>query len=88
MSQNFYCNDRYIDCTGDLQTVCWITVRCLPPHVALLSQPCKWLVNYRDLLDSWQLWTERADFDIEVHKASLSSAPPQQVIEVLNEEEP
>jgi hypothetical protein len=68
-----------VDVSGDVQTVCWLTVRCLPVNLALGDQPQLWMDCYRNLLDSWQLWTSRAEFDVAVNEATMNSKPPQQV---------
>ena len=70
---------RYLDLTGDVQTVSWLSVRCMRPDLAKLPKPQEWFSCYSALLDSWRLWIHRADFDIAVGRACMFKSPPLQV---------
>lgn len=53
---------KYIDRTNDIQTVALSIINAskLPNHVSTI-----WIEAYRDLLDKWMLWEQRALFDIK-----------------------
>lgn len=77
----------YVDRTADVQTACVLTacVKARVPSDAVtavaLSTDVRvglWLDVYRDLLDRWQLWVERAKFDVD-RLTSLPGAVPQQL---------
>jgi hypothetical protein len=67
---------KFLDKTCDIQTVALITGRVLTsfgvspsmdsesPYVVDLSQ--KWVHTYRELLNHWEMFTERAQLDIEI----------------------
>jgi hypothetical protein len=67
---------NYLDKTCDIQTVALITSRVLTsfsvspsmeaesPFLIDLSQ--KWVYTYRELLNHWEMFTERAQLDIEI----------------------
>lgn len=40
--------------------------------------------SYRNLLDSWRLWTQRAHFDIALSARNETEKPPQQVFVSCN----
>ena len=78
----------YLDHTGDIQSVCWLVVRCLEPSLAVKSVETEesvasrlqqWFVHYKDLLDAWQMWETRATFDCAIQMAGMRSNAPQQV---------
>ena len=78
----------YLDHTGDIQSVCWLVVRCLEPSLAVKSVETEesvasrlqqWFVHYKDLLDAWQMWETRATFDCAIQMAQMRSNAPQQV---------
>ena len=78
----------YLDKTGDIQSVCWLIVRCLEPALAVksveneesvASRLQQWFIIYKDLLDTWQLWTPRAKFDCSIQMARMLCNAPQQV---------
>ncbi|XP_044266200.1 GATOR complex protein MIOS-B [Tribolium madens] len=69
---------RYLDATGDIQSTAVIAVRAFP--VEQFSEVIKdWVSSYRNLLDTWQLWNERAHFDIMLSTYCPADKPPQQV---------
>ncbi|OQS05681.1 hypothetical protein THRCLA_02212, partial [Thraustotheca clavata] len=52
---------EYLDRTGDIQTVALLAARVTPGEHPLFST---WITLYRDLLNQWQLFHERALFDV------------------------
>lgn len=55
----------YLDSTGDIQTLALLAAR-LPSSFVSQNQPLgNWIVIYQDLLNQWQLFHERARFDVE-----------------------
>mmetsp|Transcript_9262 Transcript_9262/g.20127 ORF Transcript_9262/g.20127 Transcript_9262/m.20127 type:complete len:1246 (-) Transcript_9262:218-3955(-) len=60
----------YVDRTGDVQTAalasCHAVFSALPHAEAVRLS--RWIAGYRDLLNSWQLWQERARFDVAFSK--------------------
>merc|ERR1719499_2101075 len=81
-------SQSYLDHTGDIQSVCWLVVRCLEPSLAVKSVETEesvasrlqqWFVHYKDLLDAWQMWETRATFDCAIQMAQMRSNAPQQV---------
>lgn len=68
---------KYLDNTGDIQSTTVIATRAF--HDDLTSEIVKnWIENYRDLLNSWKMFHERADYDIMLAGFSTQK-PPQQV---------
>ena len=71
----------YVDRTGDVQTAalvgCFINGDSVP--VSSARRVREWISAYRDLLNVWQLWHERARFDVgraQLHgRRTKSSAP-------------
>lgn len=71
----------YVDRTGDVQTAalvgCFINGDSVP--VSSARRVREWIFAYRDLLNVWQLWHERARFDVgraQLHgRRTKSSAP-------------
>ena len=55
---------RYLDITGDVQTVSLLAIRTMAVDIPSSSQLKFWIERYRELLDSWKLWEQRAEFDI------------------------
>ncbi|XP_028398723.1 GATOR complex protein MIOS-B-like isoform X2 [Dendronephthya gigantea] len=72
----------YINMTGDIQTVCLLAVNSLSNK--LFKESAKvdiWIQTYRDLLDRWGLWHQRAEFDIyHSTKAGGAQMKSQQVL--------
>lgn len=55
---------KYLDGTGDIQTLALLAAR-LPAAQMTRTQPMdKWIQIYKDLLNRWQLFHERARFDV------------------------
>ena len=58
----------YVDSSADIQTAAFVTSRVLPPREWGLRERelcAGWLHTYRNLLNTWQMWTSRAMFDVE-----------------------
>ncbi|XP_026277027.1 GATOR complex protein MIOS-B [Frankliniella occidentalis] len=75
---------RFLDRTGDIQSISFIAARAFPPHLLKEDSVQEWISNYRNLLDSWKLWTQRAHFDIALSARTESDKPPQQVFVSCN----
>ncbi|XP_065221938.1 GATOR2 complex protein MIOS-B [Planococcus citri] len=68
---------KYLDKTGDVQSVSLIAVRGFHSNFLHEDNICQsWIESYRSLLDGWRLWIERAKFDIVLNAQKV---PPQQV---------
>ncbi len=80
---------HYLDHTGDVQSVCWLAVHCLRPAAIAVDafdedestgwRVQRWFAAYRELLDCWQMWSARAQFDCAVQLSGMLARPPQQV---------
>ncbi|XP_040571344.1 GATOR2 complex protein MIOS [Lepeophtheirus salmonis] len=69
---------RYLDITGDIQTVSWMTSKGLFSELILDNpRPQIWINCFRNLLNMWNLWSVRAEFDISVNE--ILKKPLQQV---------
>jgi len=53
----------YIDRTGDVQTAALLACQ-IPPNPIFNI----WITCYRELLDSWKMWSQRAHFDVNRRK--------------------
>ncbi|XP_018335553.1 GATOR complex protein MIOS [Agrilus planipennis] len=69
---------QYLDVTGDIQTTALIVVKAFPIE-SYTEKSKEWVTSYRNLLDVWQLWNERAHFDIMLNSYKPTEKPPQQV---------
>ncbi|KAH3745266.1 GATOR complex protein MIOS [Pelomyxa schiedti] len=67
----------YIDRTGDIQTATLVGCRSNTIKDPIVS---RWLDIYRDMLDRWRLWHERAFLDVVVQPRRLEERPTQQVV--------
>ncbi|KAK3770064.1 hypothetical protein RRG08_043220 [Elysia crispata] len=56
--------ENYMDRTSDVQTVAIATVFSMSNIVMKDTRVLNWIEGYRDILDSWRLWHQRAQFDI------------------------
>uniref|UniRef100_A0AAV1U7S2 WD repeat protein mio zinc-ribbon like domain-containing protein n=1 Tax=Peronospora matthiolae TaxID=2874970 RepID=A0AAV1U7S2_9STRA len=54
----------YLDMTGDIQTLALLAARVPSSYKAESSPMEKWIQIYKDLLNQWQLFHERARFDV------------------------
>ncbi|OQR99375.1 hypothetical protein ACHHYP_06902 [Achlya hypogyna] len=52
---------EYLDRTGDIQSVALLAARVVPGEVPIFAT---WIAVYRELLNQWQLFHERALFDV------------------------
>ncbi|GAB1607536.1 complex MIOS [Argonauta hians] len=55
---------KYVDATSDLQTACFIAISTFPSWLSTDARADSWIHGYRNLLNQWKLWQERAMFDI------------------------
>ncbi|XP_014242242.1 GATOR complex protein MIOS-B [Cimex lectularius] len=69
---------NYLDNSCDIQTVSVVVMRTLPPLLLEHERAQYWINCYRELLDMWRMWTQRAQFDIWYYSRS-STRPEQQV---------
>ncbi|KAG4079310.1 hypothetical protein HA402_008002 [Bradysia odoriphaga] len=56
----------YLDWTDDVQTVALISIKFLSKDLIGHTQVEHWISSYRELLDIWGLWVQRANFDISM----------------------
>lgn len=68
---------RYLDITGDVQSTALVSVRAFGAD--LLQETQDWVLSYTNLLDTWQLWHERALFDVMFQAQRPNDKPRQQV---------
>ncbi|TDH69533.1 hypothetical protein CCR75_003941 [Bremia lactucae] len=54
----------YLDRTGDIQTLALFAARLPATYVSESAQLHQWIQIYKDLLNQWQLFHERARFDV------------------------
>lgn len=54
----------HLDWTEDVQTVSLVATRCFTQDLLSDYRVQYWISSYRDLLDTWGLWEQRAQFDI------------------------
>lgn len=55
---------RYLNITADIQSVALLAMRTMASEIVSSPSLKLYIERYRDLLDSWKLWEERAEFDI------------------------
>ncbi|XP_033109152.1 GATOR complex protein MIOS-like isoform X2 [Anneissia japonica] len=60
----------YIDKTADVQTASVVAVLAFPCHLSKDPVVQNWIDCYRNLLDTWRLWHERAKFDVFMQQES------------------
>jgi len=75
--------ENYINRTGDVQTACLVMANVVP-RVFRDQRVEHWMQCYRDLLDMWQLWHERALLDVARIAAVPEPRPPGQVFARCN----
>ncbi|VEN38723.1 unnamed protein product [Callosobruchus maculatus] len=69
---------KYLNNTADIQSTALIAMRAF--HENLESEMVKhWFENYRELLNHWRLYNERADFDIMLASYKTDHKPQPQV---------
>ncbi|XP_060067051.1 GATOR complex protein MIOS-A-like [Ylistrum balloti] len=65
---------NYVDRTGDIQTAALAAVYTFPCEMSNNDKVITWIESYRELLDRWKLWHERAEFDIIRHSSDSHSS--------------
>ncbi|KAK7083685.1 hypothetical protein SK128_028073 [Halocaridina rubra] len=70
---------RYVDLTGDVQTVALVTIHTLQHLVPKDTRLAHWVQSYRSLLDSLRLWNERAQLDVIMNNSKYAERPPQHI---------
>lgn len=68
--------EKYNNNTGDIQSTTLIAVRAFHNEINSVAV-LNWILNYRNLLNTWKLWFQRCDFDIMVAKYKKDKPPPQ-----------
>eukprot|EP01112_Ceratiomyxa_fruticulosa_P009735 TRINITY_DN2550_c0_g6_i1.p1 TRINITY_DN2550_c0_g6~~TRINITY_DN2550_c0_g6_i1.p1 ORF type:complete len:963 (+),score=164.66 TRINITY_DN2550_c0_g6_i1:1544-4432(+) len=72
---------HYVDKLGDVQTACLIMIHVVP-LVFKDHRVSRWLSIYREMLDLWKLWYERALLDVNRKTAEIT--PPSQIFARCN----
>jgi len=67
---------RYIEISSDIQSVSLIVLHSLPSAICNDQRAQLWVECYRELLDCWRLWHQRALFDNLWYGNSLESVKP------------
>ncbi|XP_042242958.1 GATOR complex protein MIOS-A-like [Homarus americanus] len=75
---------RYVDLTGDVQTVALVTIHTLQHAFTKDSRLSHWVHCYRNLLDSLGLWNERAQLDVIMNDNKHAERPPQHIYLTCN----
>ncbi|KAG7207947.1 hypothetical protein KM043_009533 [Ampulex compressa] len=70
--------NRYLEITGDVQSCSLIAIRAFTPKLLQENQVQVWITSYRNLLNTWKMWNQRAHFDIAM-RYSMNEKPPQQI---------
>nr|XP_012151278.1 PREDICTED: WD repeat-containing protein mio-B isoform X3 [Megachile rotundata] len=70
--------NRYLEITGDVQSCSLIAIRAFTSKLLQENQVQVWITSYRNLLNAWKMWTQRAHFDIAMRSAT-NEKPPQQI---------
>ncbi|KAI1279513.1 GATOR complex protein MIOS [Halotydeus destructor] len=70
---------NYVEQSCDIQTACLLILHSLPTEDYKDPRAKSWVEGYRDLLDQWRLWHERAFFDNEWYKRLSNESPPRQL---------
>lgn len=68
---------NYVDITSDVQTAALAVIFTSPSEIAKDERVVTWIDSYRGLLDRWQLWHQRAKFDIIRHSFDKTREPSQ-----------
>lgn len=69
--------ENFITKTSDVQTAILIILHMKVSEVFKDPRVSSWIENYRDLLDKWRLWHERAQFDSLVQNTDSRKIPQQ-----------
>lgn len=78
-SQSIPLLQRYLNLTADIQSVAMLAIRTMAADITSSSTLKLWIERYRDLLDSWKLWDERAEFDILKNRNNSALIPQPEV---------
>ena len=70
---------RYVDRTGDVQTASWLSVKALTSELVLGEQVKFWIDSYKNLLDSWALYSARVELDNAMNLSGISSNEEYQI---------
>ena len=71
---------QYVDVTGDVQTASWICVTFMPSELVQASEAAmSWISSYRSLLSAWNMYKERAMFDLACYTSQAIKQVMQQV---------
>ncbi|XP_065840030.1 GATOR2 complex protein MIOS-like [Oscarella lobularis] len=73
---------RYVEKTGDVQTASLVACLAGSKGLATNGKFDAWIEAYRELLDVWQLWNERATLDVQ--RRNGDSRPPSQIFVSCN----
>ncbi|KAL4222251.1 hypothetical protein ACF0H5_018288 [Mactra antiquata] len=68
---------QYVNITTDVQTASLAVIYSAPSELLKNDRVSNWIESYRDLLDGWQLWHQRAKFDIIRHSFDKTRVPSQ-----------
>ena len=71
---------QYVDVTGDVQTASWICVTFMPGELVQANEAAmSWMSSYRSLLSAWNMYKERALFDLACYTSQAIKQVMQQV---------
>ncbi|XP_048578803.1 GATOR complex protein MIOS isoform X2 [Nematostella vectensis] len=79
--------EKYVNRTTDVQTACLViinSVQNISDEVKRDKRVSCWIESYRNLLDTWRMWHQRAQLDIHYTLKDSSQKPPQQVFVSCN----
>ena len=69
-----------MDVTGDVQTASWICVTFMPGELVQANEAAmSWMSSYRSLLSAWNMYKERALFDLACYTSQAIKQVMQQV---------
>lgn len=75
---------KYLDITGDVQSVSLLAVRAFPLEIQMDPNVQTWFASYQQILDSKRLWVQRAHFDLALNTVSQCEKLQQQVFVSCN----
>ncbi|CAH1789595.1 unnamed protein product [Owenia fusiformis] len=75
---------NYVDNTGDVQTAALVVIQAFPGDISKDQRVLTWIESYRDLLDQWKLWHQRAEFDVHRQKCDTGARPASQIFVSCN----
>ncbi|XP_064401805.1 GATOR2 complex protein MIOS-A-like [Halichondria panicea] len=74
---------NYVNMTGDVQLACLLSGQVMTA-VSRITQVQAWFQGYRDLLDLWQMWHQRALFDGQRKYLDPTLKPARQAFVICN----